>query len=127
MKRITALRLLNVFFTVSFSFGLTAFITIAYVMTTVGYSPLFVIFSWSFGLVAWTLLVLMGVAWAFEKKLHKAIPITGTVIGTLSVLPWIPIILPIVTLVPALFLAVRLVSFHLNDQHDNATLQQTQP
>jgi hypothetical protein len=122
-RKLTILRLLNVFLTVLFSFSLTAILTIAPAANGFGWpysssiGSVLAIFSWTVGLVAWVLLIVMGVAWAFEKRLHKTIPITGTIIGALSILPWIPAVLPIVTLIPALILAIRLVSYHL--QHAN--------
>lgn len=121
MKRKTIiLRLLNVMLTVLFSFSLAAALTIIPSMIGFGWpysssvGSVLAVFSWTFGLIAWAILIVMGVAWAFEKKLHKSVPITGTVIGTISVLPWIPTVLPIIVLTPALVLATRLVFYHLN-------------
>ena len=95
-RKTTILRLLNVTLTVLFSFCLAAVITIIPSLIGFGWpysssvGSILAIFSWTFGLIAWVILITMGVAWAFEKRLHKSVPITGTVIGTISVLPWIP-------------------------------------
>ena len=119
-KKIIVYRLINVILTTLFSFSLTAIFTVAPAMVGFGWpysssiGSVLAIFSWTVGLIAWILLFIMGVAWSFEKKLHKSIPITGTIIGLLSVVPWVPNIIPIITLIPALVLAIRLVSYHLN-------------
>ena len=63
--------------------------------------------------IAWLVLVVMGVSWAHDKKLHKSIPIFGLAIGPISVVPWITFIIPVIFLLPAIILAVRLVNFHL--------------
>lgn len=119
-RKTTTLRLLNVTLTVLFSFSLAVALTIipSFIGSGWPYSSsvgsILAIFSWTFGLIAWAILIVMGVAWAFEKRFHKSVPIVGTVIGSISVLPWIPMVLPIVVLIPALILATRLVSYHLN-------------
>ncbi|WP_143068445.1 hypothetical protein [Azotobacter beijerinckii] len=125
MKKHTILKLLNTFLTVLFSFSLTAIFTVAPAAFGFGWpyssriGSILAVFSWTIGLAAWAILIAMGVAWAYDKKLHKSIPITGTVIGTLSILPWIPTIIPMLTLTPALILAVRLVRYHLNLTKDD--------
>ncbi len=124
-KKHTTLRLLNTFLTVLISFSLTAILTIAPAAFGFGWpysstiGSILAVFSWTIGLGAWAILIAMGVAWAYDKKLHRAIPITGTIIGTMSILPWIPTIIPMITLTPALILAVRLVRYHLNHTKDD--------
>ncbi|MDV7213087.1 hypothetical protein [Azotobacter beijerinckii] len=124
-RKITTLRLLNVFLTVLFSLSLTAVFTITPAAFGFGWpyssniGSILAVFSWTVGLGAWVILVAMGIAWAYEKRLHKAIPITGTIIGSLSILPWIPTIIPMLTLSPALVLAVRLVRYHLNQKQSD--------
>lgn len=124
-KKHKALKLLNTFLTVSFSFSLTAILTIAPAAFGFGWpysskiGSILAVFSWIIGIGAWGILIAMGIAWAYDKKLHRAIPITGTIIGTLSILPWIPTVIPMITLTPALILAVRLVRYHLNNTNDD--------
>lgn len=63
--------------------------------------------------IAWLLFVLMGVSWARFKKLHKSIPIAGLVVGPICLVPWITFIIPLILMLPAIVLAVRLVIYHL--------------
>lgn len=65
--------------------------------------------------IAWFLFVLMGVSWARFKKLHKSIPIAGLLVGPISLVPWIVFIIPLILMLPAIVLAVRLVIYHLED------------
>lgn len=63
--------------------------------------------------IAWLILVIMGIGWAHNKRLHKSIPILGLATGPISVVPWVGFLLPVLFLLPAIILAVRLVFFHL--------------
>lgn len=63
--------------------------------------------------ITWLIFVLMGVSWARSKKLHKSIPILGLLIGPISLVPWITLIIPLILMLPAIVLAVRLVIYHL--------------
>ena len=63
--------------------------------------------------VAWLMFVIMGIGWAHNKRLHKSIPIIGLATGPISIVPWAGFLLPILFLLPAIILAVRLVNFHL--------------
>jgi uncharacterized membrane protein len=63
--------------------------------------------------ITWLIFLLMGISWARFKKLHKSIPILGLVIGPISLVPWITFVIPIILMLPAIILAVRLVIYHL--------------
>ena len=63
--------------------------------------------------IAWLVLVIMGIGWAHNKRLHKSIPILGLATEPISVVPWVGFLLPVLFLLPAIILAVRLVNFHL--------------
>lgn len=64
--------------------------------------------------LVWILFVVMGVSWAMSKRVHRSIPIMGMVIGPLCLLPWIPLVVPIIVMLPAILFAVRVVAFHLD-------------
>ena len=63
--------------------------------------------------IAWLVFVVMGISWAHNKRLHKSIPILGLATGPISVVPWITFLIPVILLLPAIILAVRLENFHL--------------
>ena len=118
----TIFRLLVVILTCALSFGLAGMLMAGSMATGFGwpYSSSFgsglAIFSMTVGLVAWALLLVMGIAWSFNKRVHKSIPITGTVIGCLSLLAWLKSWAALIVLAPAVLLAIQLVEFHLRGE-----------
>ena len=63
--------------------------------------------------ITWLLFVVMGMSWAHDKRLHKSIPIFGLAIGPISLVPWVTFIIPVIFMLPAIILSVRLVNYHL--------------
>ncbi|MES3023073.1 MAG: hypothetical protein V4857_15995 [Pseudomonadota bacterium] len=121
----TILRLLLVVLTCLFSFGLAGLLMLGSMSPAPAwpynsaFGSVLVAFSFTVGLVAWCLLLVMGIAWSFNKRVHKSIPIIGTVIGCLSLVPWLSSLIAMLVLSPAILLAIRLVPFHLRREQQH--------
>jgi len=58
----------------------------------------------------------MAIAWLFDKRLSRYWPISGSIVGALSVIFVSPQIVPVFLLLPSIMLAITFCKFHLKEK-----------
>ena len=65
---------------------------------------------------AWFSWFVMAIAWLFDKRLSRYWPISGSIVGALSVILVSPLIVSVFLLLPSIMLAITFCKFHLKEK-----------